>query len=136
VLAQVALGAAYRHKALGVLPHVVWALGAALIAILTASFALAQYPQVAPMKRTARWLIWLMSGQIVLGLLALWKRVATAELPHPETWMVISTVAHTAMGALVLGMTAALSIQILRNVHSAAPETAPSDQLLPTGASR
>lgn len=120
VLVQVGLGAAYRHKALGVMSHVGWAFITALIVMVTASFAWSQYGQIRPMKRTAQWLIGITSLQLLLGLLALMARIQNADPLQPQTGMVILTVIHTAVGALVLGLSVLLSVYILRYVQAEA----------------
>ena len=53
VFVQIALGAAYRHKALGLIPHVVGALGVTILVLLVAVFALTQFPQHRVLRRTA-----------------------------------------------------------------------------------
>jgi len=124
VLAQIALGAAYRHQAIDVIPHVVGAFVTALVTILTASFAWSQYGHLEPMKRAAQALISVTGLQLVLGLLALMSRINSEGQAQPELSMVILTVLHTAAGGLVLASSCALSIQILRNVHPALLEPA------------
>jgi cytochrome c oxidase assembly protein subunit 15 len=119
VLAQVALGAAYRHKATGVIPHVVWAAGAGLLVAMLSIFVLAHPVKHALLRRTAVWLLTLTSVQVLLGVVALWARVATEGAREPASWMVWTTVAHVGVGALVLGLTVALSLQILRFVTAA-----------------
>lgn len=110
LFAQVILGAFYRQRFLGVIPHVVWALVAAMIAVIAASFVLGQYPRHGALRPVSWWLIGLTSGQVLLGVLALWARVADG--PAWLRW------AHIGTGALVLSAAAVLSAQILRNVRT------------------
>jgi len=107
---QVVLGASYRQQLLGVIPHVVWALVAGMIAVTTASFVLGQYPRHGALRPVSWWLIGLTSGQVLLGVLALWARIASG----PDVWRW----AHIGFGALVLSAAVALSAQILRNVRT------------------
>jgi cytochrome c oxidase assembly protein subunit 15 len=118
LLAQVALGAAYRHQVLGPIPHVVWALGAAMIAVMTASFVLGQFPKHRPLRHAAWWLIGLTSTQIVLGIVALWVRIASAEQTAPAAWMRLMTAAHVGAGALVLSAAVSLACWIRRAVRT------------------
>ncbi len=39
--------------------------------------------------------------QLLLGLLALYSRISTADAPQPMAFMVLSTVIHTVVGALL-----------------------------------
>lgn len=128
LLVQVGLGAAYRHKMIGAIPHVVWALGAAMIAVMTASFVLSQFPKHRPLRQGAWWLIGLTSGQIVMGILALWARIAAAEQTAPGGWMVLITATHVGLGALVLSAAVALACWIRRDVRTVrmSPELASS----------
>jgi len=107
---QVVLGACYRQQFLGAIPHVVWALVAGMIAVITASFVLSQYPKHSGLRPASWWLIGLTSLQIVLGVVALWAK--TADGPAVLRWI------HILTGAFVLSTAVVLSAQILRNVRT------------------
>lgn len=123
---QVALGAAYRHKAISVMSHVMWAAVVMLLVMLVGTFALSQFKSHDTLRRTSIWLLSLTGAQVVLGVAAFTARVATAESPGPELSMVLLTVAHTALGAVVLAATIVMGIQVTRNVRSVKAETSRS----------
>ncbi len=115
-LIQVALGAAFRHKVLGILPHV---LGAFVVTMVLVYFALIiqmQYTQSPLMRKTAMSLTWVTLIQVVLGIAAYLTRLSITG-NTPTSVMVGFTVAHVATGALTLALTIALSILTLRFIH-------------------
>lgn len=114
VLAQIALGAAFRHRAIGVIPHIIGAMVVAFALLLIAAFVLHQFPAHRMLRSAAKVVLAVIVLQVGLGVAALYARMAdTSQLA-----MVISTVAHVAGGGLTLASTIVLSIQILRNVRS------------------
>lgn len=125
VLAQIALGAAFRHKALGIIPHLAGALAVSLLILYFAAVVLTQYSQSELMRRTAQALLWITVLQVVLGIAAYLTRLNIVGEQTPAV-MVGFTVAHVAMGALTLAFTLALAILTLRFIH--APAVQPSAQ--------
>jgi heme A synthase len=120
VLAQVALGAAFRHKALGLMPHIIGAMVVSAAIMTISAFVLHQFPEHPSLRKSAIVLMSVTGVQVFLGIFAYLTRAQAAQNP---LIMVIVTVAHVAAGALTLASTIALSILILRNVRSHA--TAP-----------
>lgn len=118
VLAQVALGAAFRHKALGIVPHIVGSLIVALIVVYFAMIAVTELGKSSLLRRTGKALLWITGTQMILGLVAYWTRL-TLSGPQPASVMVAFTVAHVATGALTLALTIALGILTLRFVAPA-----------------
>lgn len=117
VLVQLALGAAYRHKALGLVPHVVGALVVVGVLLTVALFALQQFPRHEAIKKSAMRMAMLVLLQVFLGIAAYMSRIHTMESAQPMPVMVISTVAHVAVGALTMAASVVFAIQILRNVR-------------------
>ncbi|MCC7157170.1 MAG: COX15/CtaA family protein [Bryobacterales bacterium] len=115
---QVALGAAYRHGAIGVLPHVLWAAVVILLVMLMCTLALSQFRHNQALRQAAIWVLSLTGAQVILGVAALTARVMTADSPAPGLAMVWLTVAHTALGAVVLAGTVVMSIQAARHAGS------------------
>src|SRR5438105_7767377 len=79
VLAQLALGASARHKALGVLPHVI---GAAIVTgmiLWEVIRVLVSHSDVPPLRRTALSLLVIAVSQIFLGIAAYMSRIATID---------------------------------------------------------
>jgi cytochrome c oxidase assembly protein subunit 15 len=119
-LGQVALGAAFRHKLLGIVPHILGAFVIALVLIYFCAVVFTQYSANAPMRRTATALLWITLLQVVLGIAAYLTRLSFTG-DTPAAVMVAFTVAHTATGALTLAFTAMLSALSMRFVRAAVP---------------
>jgi heme A synthase len=123
VLVQVALGAAYRHQAMGVLTHIFGALVVAVFVLLVGVLVVKQYPGHRSLKQAAVALMSITGLQVLLGFAAFLTRLMTNQATPP---VVISTVAHVATGALTLAASVVLAIQIRRNVRAAQPDWAES----------
>jgi cytochrome c oxidase assembly protein subunit 15 len=121
VLAQIALGAAFRHRAIGVIPHIIGAMVVSFALLLIAVFVLHQFPGHHTLRSAAKAVLGVILLQVALGVAALWARISdTSQLA-----MVVSTVAHVVGGGLTMASTIVLSLQILRNVRSRVAEMAP-----------
>lgn len=119
VLVQLALGAAYRHKVMSVLPHVFGAIFVAGLLLYACLVVYEQYGKHAGLVRSARYLLWITIAQVTLGVVALLARLVSAHSAHPENWMVVFTTLHTATGALTLGAAVLFGIQVYRHVQPA-----------------
>lgn len=108
VVAQIALGAAYRHKALGVIPHIVWAFAAAILVMMLATFVLTTERVPSGMRFWAVIALSLTGVQILLGVAAYFSRVASADLGSLAPSLAVATSAHVATGGMVFGACAAL----------------------------
>jgi len=118
VLAQVALGAAYRHKEMGVLTHIFGAFVVAVFILLVGVLAVKQYPTHASIRPAAVALMSIAGVQVLLGFAAFLLRLLTDEVTPA---VVIITVAHVVTGALTFAATVYLTLQIRRNVRAASP---------------
>lgn len=118
VVAQIALGAAYRHKAMGVLTHIFGAMIVAVFVLLVGVLTVKQYPTHRSLRPAAVWLMSITGAQVLLGFTAFIARLMTDQ---PTVPIVVITVAHVVTGALTLAATVILTIQIRRNVRAAAP---------------
>jgi cytochrome c oxidase assembly protein subunit 15 len=129
VLVQLILGAAFRHKVLGILPHALWAIVVGYVVFRTAALARDHRLEAVPVvRRIARVLHMILGSQLVLGGAALWARIATADYPQPMPVMVWTTVLHVLFGALVLAAVVALvlcSYRVLRPAAGYAVESGP-----------
>ncbi|HEX5432282.1 MAG TPA: COX15/CtaA family protein [Bryobacteraceae bacterium] len=123
VLAQIALGAAFRHGAFGIMPHVLGAGVVTLVILMASIFVLHQFPHHHSLRPAAMALLTITFVQVLLGVGAFFARLDASV--HPLA-MVIATVAHVATGALTLAASVVLAIQILRNVR-VAPVEAPAE---------
>ena len=125
LLVQILLGAAFRHRALGVLPHVIFAFVVAGVVVMLALFTITQFPRHRALKQAANLLIGVTFVQVLLGLGALLARMR--EQPNPSE-IVATTVTHVAVGALTLGASVVLAAQIFYHVRrkAATAESGPS----------
>jgi heme A synthase len=120
---QLILGALFRHHGLSWWPHVVNSGTVALVLSWTAVRALSQYSRIDAVRRSAITMLSLLITQLGLGFVAFVTRVAWGhDAVQPELPMVISTVAHVAVGALLLATTVVLAVELWRHVPVAFAE--------------
>lgn len=125
VLVQLMLGAAFRHSGLKLMPHLLLAAVVTILTLWTVTRVLSDYSRVAALRRPAVWLMGLLVTQLALGFAAYLTRVEWgADAPQPLLSMVVSTVAHVAVGALLLATTVVLATRTQR--HMAPTVEAPS----------
>ena len=132
---QLILGAMFRHHGLSWWPHVVHASVVSFVLAWTAVRALSVYSQIEAVRRPAILMLSLVIAQLCLGFTAFLTRVAWGrDAVQPELPMVISTVAHVAVGALLLATAVILAIQVWRHVPVAFEERLPQAQRDPSAA--
>ena len=123
---QLILGAMFRHHGMSWWPHVANSLVVAFVLCWTAVRALAVYSEIEAVRRPAILMLALLIVQLCLGFAAFTTRVAWGKnAAQPELPMVVSTVAHVAVGALLLATTVILAIQVWRHVPVAFEERVP-----------
>jgi cytochrome c oxidase assembly protein subunit 15 len=109
---QLILGAAFRHSGLKLVPHLVGACVVVFVLNWVAVPILKRYRSVPELRRPALAVLILLSVQVLLGIAAYFTRVVwSVDAPQPELPMVMATVSHVAVGALVLASTVLLAIQ-------------------------
>lgn len=124
---QLILGAMFRHHGLSWWPHVLNAVAVAVVLTWTAIRALSLYSKIEAVRRPAITMLSLLIAQLCLGFVAFLTRVAWGhDAVQPELPMVISTVAHVAVGALLLATSVVLAIQVWRHVPVTLEERVPS----------
>jgi heme a synthase len=129
---QLILGAMFRHKGMSWGPHVLNAAVVALVLTWTAIRALSVYSHIQAVKKPAIIMLSLLIAQLCLGFVAFLTRVAWGhDAVQPELPMVLSTVAHVAVGALLLATTVVLAIQVWRHVPVAFEERIPGRERTP-----
>jgi cytochrome c oxidase assembly protein subunit 15 len=96
---QVLVGAGFRHKYLSLKPHVFGALIVLAMVLWTAATLRRRFPEVREIARVRILLHSLVGIQILLGIVALWTRIKSADDPQPLPPVVFSTVIHTVVGA-------------------------------------
>ncbi len=123
---QLILGAMFRHHGMSWWPHVANAVLVTIVLCWTAVRTLAVYSQIDAVRRPAILMLALLIVQLCLGFAAFMTRVAWGrDSVQPELPMVMSTVAHVAVGALLLATTVILAIQVWRHVPVAFEEHVP-----------
>ncbi len=134
VYIQLILGAAFRHahgpRTLSLLaPHLAGAAVVTLVLLWTITRVLSDHSAVDELRRPAMALLALLMTQLALGFATY---IAVMEVgrdaPQPLASMVATSVAHVAVGALVLICTVILAIQTWRHV------ALPRAELVRTGA--
>ena len=114
---QLIFGAMFRHHGMPWWPHVVNAVSVSLVLTWTAIRALLQFPRMGAVRRPAVLLLFLLLIQLFLGFAAFLTRVAAGpETTQANTTMVLSTVAHVTVGALLLATTAVLTLEVWRHL--------------------
>lgn len=132
---QLILGAMFRHHGMSWWPHVLNAPVVAIVLTWTAVRALSLYAKIEAVRRPAILLLALLITQLCLGFLAFMTRVAWGrDAVQPELPMVISTVAHVAVGALLLATAVILAIQVWRHVPVSFEERVPGRERRPVTA--
>jgi cytochrome c oxidase assembly protein subunit 15 len=107
---QLLLGAGFRHRGLGILPHILGAImvsGAVLgvVWVVRRAVRAPEAPsEVRALARLALWAAGLLAAQIALGIAAYFARRASRFDPQPLEPMISLTVAHVAGGAALLAV--------------------------------
>ena len=132
---QLILGAMFRHHGMSWWPHVLNAVVVAFVLTWTAIRALSQFSKIEAVRRPAMIVLSLLIAQLCLGFAAFMTRVAWGhDAVQPELPMVISTVAHVAVGALLLASTVVLAVQVWRHVPVALVQPVTSKERKPVAA--
>jgi heme A synthase len=137
---QLILGAAFRHvwtkwgpmgsnhwpthKIVHALlyPHILNALLVTGLLLYVSLRTMTKHGNIPQLRRPALWLLLLLIGQLLLGVSAYVVRVVQgANEAQPTMTLVAVTVAHLAVGALILALTMVLTIQAYR--HTGDPAT-------------
>jgi len=122
VLAQLALGAAARHKAIGSIYHMAAAPIVTGVILWVSLRILLHYAENRELRLASISLLAITFCQVFLGIGAFMSRIATADAVQPMPLMVTFTVLHVAVGALTMAASVALAILVRRNVPAPARE--------------
>ena len=115
---QLVLGAAVRHNAFGIAPHLIGAVAVLAIGIIVARAVRLRFADVSPLRGLSKWLNAVIGAQILLGGAAWWSRIATRDAPQPEPIAIWLTVAHVVLGAIVLASTVVFVLVCRRLLRS------------------
>lgn len=120
VLLQIALGAAYRYRALGVIWHILNAGIVLLFILIVAVFLVRQFPNHPTLRPAAVALAVITSIQVFLGFTTFLMLIL---FPETSLAVVVTSVLHVTNGSLTLGASVALATQIRYNVFERRPVT-------------
>jgi heme a synthase len=124
VLAQLALGAAARHKAIGSIYPISAAPIVTGVILWVSLRILLHYAENRELRVASISLLAITFCQVFLGIGAFMSRIAYADAVQPMPLMVTFTVLHVAVGALTMAASVALAILVRRNVPAPAREFA------------
>lgn len=132
IYVQLILGAAFRHHGIKLLPHIISAAVVTFVLLWTVVRVLTEYPLVDQLRKPAIALLSLLMVQLGLGFASWVTRVEWGrDAVQPETAMVWTTVAHVAVGALLLATAVVLAIQAWRHVAIPTAERIPNREPRP-----
>ena len=110
---QLILGGLFRHGGLNWWPHVANSIVVVAMLTWTTFRALSNYKDVEQIRKPALLILILLVIQVCLGGAAFYTRVLHGrEAVQPEPGMVIATVGHVGLGALLLATTVILTIRL------------------------
>lgn len=113
---QLVLGAAVRHKALGVGPHL---MGAAVVGFLVGCVcyrAVTELGERDGVRKLARWVGGILALQLILGVASYMLRGFAEESVQTVPSFILLTTAHVAVGALLLGSSLMLTLLAYRRL--------------------
>lgn len=114
ILVQIILGAAFRHNAFGIIPHIVGAVVVTAMVFWTVLAVSRRFKSVGDLRRAARYLEICLGSQLLLGGAAYWAVVQARDAVQPTPLYVTITVAHVAVGALTFAASVVLSLYCFR----------------------
>jgi heme a synthase len=107
---QAVLGAAVRHSAIGMVPHIVGAVVATGLAMWASLQLVMRHLDEGKMPRSALTLLGFSGIQIFSGMAAYGARTAAVHDPQPMPLTIWTTVAHVVLGSLVFGAAIVLAM--------------------------
>jgi heme A synthase len=126
IFAQLVLGAAFRHGAFGIDPHLFGAGIVTMMVIWAGKSVKQQFRDVRELRMGVIFLHAFFGIQILLGLAAWWAVVKAANAVQPSLLYVTLTVAHVLGGALTLAASFLLTLCCYRLIRPSVSEVADS----------
>jgi heme a synthase len=119
LLVQLALGAAFRHKALDIIPHLLGAGAVCFMVGWVVLRAMTQLPEQKPLQRLAVWMGILLIVQVALGGVSYFTLAEQNVEAGVNPVMIWTTTSHVAVGALLLGTSWVLTLLSFRRLAPA-----------------
>jgi cytochrome c oxidase assembly protein subunit 15 len=116
IFLQVILGAGFRHKEIPIWPHIAGALLVLGVVIWTAVVLRKRFGQSRELSKARVMLHAIFGTQFLLGFGAYWSRLSTADAPQPMPVMVLLTVIHTVIGAILFAFSILIVLMCYRLV--------------------
>ena len=121
IVGQLVLGAAFRHGAFGISPHLMGAGVVTVMVVLAGRIVKKRFREVPELRRATIYLHSFFGVQILLGGWA-WGAIAvTQDAGQPTLANVVPTVAHVLGGALTLASSLLLTLTCYRLIRPAVP---------------
>jgi heme a synthase len=140
ILAQILLGAAFRHGLLGIVPHLIGAGAVTVMVIWAGRAAKKRFGTNADIRRGVVLLHAFFGTQILLGFAAWWAMTSGIAAVQPTVLYVTLMVAHVLGGALTLAASVLLTltcVRLIRGAGATAQVVRPTgDAVHPTGSVR
>lgn len=115
IYVQLILGAMFRHNGMRLLPHLITAVVLTLLLFRTILQTLAKHVEESSLRKPAFLLLGLLVLQLALGFAAYLTRVVWSQgAAVPSSALVVSTVAHVSVGALLLATAVVLAMNMTR----------------------
>jgi len=119
ILAQLVLGAGYRHGAFGIVPHIIGAVVVGVFVVWVGRVIRKRFRSVPALRKQVSYLHSAYGTQVLLGIAAYWGVVQLGASLHPSEVYVGLTVAHVLVGALTLATSLLLTLSCYRMIPSA-----------------
>jgi len=120
LLAQIALGTAYRQQVLSVVPHMAGAMVVTVAVLAVCVAVIQQCGAHSALKRGAKGLMHITLFQVLVGTVAYVSRVTEPERGAASASAARLTVLHASLGALALAASVVLALLVLRSAEEAA----------------
>ena len=104
IFLQVFLGAGFRHKEIPIWPHAAGSLAVLATVVWTAVVLRKRFESSRELTKMRILLHSVFGLQFLLGIGAYWSRLATADAPQPMRVMIVLTVTHTVVGAMLFAV--------------------------------
>ena len=115
VLLQTLLGASYRHKLIGVIPHLAGAMAVALASLIGAMLVFHRCPKQPSLRSAAKWLMAAVLAQVTLGIVAFAMQLLGLA---SAAALVVATTSHVIVGSLTMSASVVFAIEVLRVVRA------------------